>query len=897
MLHFGSRITQRPRGVAVSNFNAAFSAQVAHDVTEGPLGFVQISEAAGAIGLPDGEVFDAPGSGGGLFTVTESSGFILVAFDRDGLGDAFLQGDSRATSFSVRITDGVSTRTVPLTVTVRRANTAPVAAGALPDLTLERDVTIAATDLSSDFSDSGDTMSFAADGLPTGLSLSGAGILTGTPIAQVSGQIVTITATDSIGQTAQSAFQITVQATQTATTDPNVTEISVEGWRASYTAPIAFDPVSDPRHVIVGRPGFDDFGAPTTVSDALLLMTRIRDTYPNQSSLTANDVALNEFIYAGDTVQGVVNNSTRAYPKPQAMWLNHDREWATGSTHTVRLAVAHAHARAGRPVTLVRFTATDESGNSTTELVSDTSVISYAATGLSVPHFEANLDLTTLNQGELVTVDATIFPWIGDPFTISTDADPYPSSNLTVLTFLNDRTGGFGTVYAYVEAGAGAGAAVNADPVVAATTPFATVPAAAAAIQSHNAATFGRSNASGGVIRLTAGTHQHTSFSSVAVGDIPLIVEAADPAAAATTIYQDRGSSVSNGITDKLVLRNLTLRRNSTSNVVFLDSAATSGSGSENMLVTQGCIWDDNGLGPSWGAWLYRVGRFWNIDCAGDDCGQGSVFSSVFKTMVAIGSGNGSIQSATYHAAGCKDLAGTFEINVAAAHRPDSVGEFLGWCHIGQGTNAERCVNFEDQVIGERGAAIVGCVLEQYGGVTGPCLYISADGDFSAIDNVVLHCNTVVGARSNLSYQDSGSVRIDKVLAQKFCVHEQRNTKSDVFGTNGALIGNWSVIHQVGCCGNSALIGSAGGDTVGVGSWLGEIEAFGDRHGTPAVPLNPDWADDRSFSGTALGDGLYAPGPSTELPVIPIGRAPYSHDQLGRPIASDGTAVIGALQR
>ncbi|MEM9062502.1 MAG: hypothetical protein AAGD13_18730 [Pseudomonadota bacterium] len=894
MLHFGSRITRHHRARLQSGFAAVFSAQVAHDAVSGPLGFVQITDAEGAVSLPDGEVFGAAGSGGGLFTVTLSSGFVLVDFDRDGLGDGFLQGQTAPTTLPVRISDGVTTRTVTLSVSVNRANAAPVATGGLADLTFDLDDAIAAVDLSLDFSDPGDTLSFAATGLPAGLTVSGIGVLSGTPTELVAGNVVTITATDSIGQTAQSAFQITVSATQSNTTDPNVSAIGVDGWRATYASPGTFDPVADPRYVVVDRPGFDAGGSSVTVTDSLLLTSRVREPFPNQSSLTPSDVALNDLVYAGDTITGVTNGSTRAYPKPQAVWLTHDREWATSDTHTVRLAVAHAHARNGRPVAAVRFVASDETGNTTEQTVSSQSLITYAATGLSVPHFAADLDLTGLNQGELVTVDATVYPWIGEAFTLSVDADPYPSPNLTVLTFLNDRTGAFGTVYAYVDGGSGSGAAVNSDPGTAQGTPFATVSAAAAAIQSFNAGTFGRANTSGGIIRLTAATHTHATFSSVSVGPIPLIVEAADPSAVASTIYQDAGSSTSNGIPDKLLLRNLTLRRNATGSVIFLDNSATLGS--EHMLVTQGCIWNANGLGSSWGAWIYRVGRFWNIDCAGDDCGQCNTFSSVFKTAISLGSANGSIQPATYHAVGCKDLAGTFELNASASNRPASSGDFAGWCHIGQGTNSERCVNFEDQFIGDRGAAVVGCVLEQFGGTTGPCLYISADGDLSAIENVTLQCNTVVGSRSNLAYQDSGGVRIDKTLVEKFCVHQQRNTKSDVFGANSNLVGNWTVTHQVSSCANSSLEGSAGGDVPGVGSWLGEIAASGDLHGTPAAPLDPDWIDDRSVSGTGGGDGTYIPGSSTELPVIPAGLAPFSHDHLGRPIANDGSAVIGALQ-
>ena len=104
------------------------------------------------------------------------------------------------------------------------------------------------------------------------------------------------------------------------------------------------------------------------------------------------------------------------------------------------------------------------------------------------------------------------------------------------------------------------------------------------------------------------------------------------------------------------------------------------------------------------------------------------------------------------------------------------------------------------------------------------------------------------------------------------------------------------MIYQVGTLNNSALTASSNEDVPGIGSWLGEIAGLGDVHGTSVTPLDPDWVDDRSFQGTATGNGLYQPGGATQLPGIPAGLAPYSHDQLGKVVPTDGSGVIGALQ-
>ena len=525
--------------------------------------------------------------------------------------------EGAAMAFEVTATNGFGTAAAA-SPAVTALWAAPMAAGGIADQALTLGAAMAALDVAGDFAVAGDpagaSLGFAlapsSAALPAGLALSAAGVLSGIPGETVTGRTIVVRASNS-GGVADTGFQIDVAPAFTG--DPDVTAIQADGWRASHSAvPAEFDPVGDPRHVTVTRQGFDAAGSAITFDEDVLLTKRVRQPYPNQATLTASDVALADFVYAGDTVAGVTNASTRAYPKPIALWLNHDLERATAATHTVRLAVAHAHARAGRPVAAVRFTVTDDQGGSHSVLVSAMSVVSYTASGLSVPHFAATLDLSGLAQGALCTVDATIYPWVGEAFMVSTDADAYPSPNLTVLKLLNDRTGGYGTAYAYVDAATGDNGtgAVSETPATAAAAPFATIAAAASAVQSFNNATYGRNNASGGVIRLTeAAVHTHSSFSGVAVDDIPLVIEN-DPANSGKAVYQDAGSSTSNSIPDILKFSGITLRRNASGNVIFLDNAASSSPGNR-ALVLSDCTFDDNGLGASWGAWIYKVARMW----------------------------------------------------------------------------------------------------------------------------------------------------------------------------------------------------------------------------------------------------------------------------------------------
>ena len=303
-------------------------------------------------------------------------------------------------------------------------------------------------------------------------------------------------------------FSLTARRAGTAiTSDPAIQSIGAEGWRASYDAPTGFDPINDPRPLVVDRQGHSPAGLPATVTDVLTVTSRVREPYPNEGTWTPSDVALSDFVYSGDVTLGVTNGSTRVYPKPQALWLNHDRDTADSATYTARLAVAHAHARRGRPVAAVKFTATD--GTTTVEtLVTAMSVTSYAATGLSVPHFAGDLDFSALAPGALVTVDAEIRPWVGPAFTISTDAETYPSVNLTVLKVLNDFDGSYGRAYAYVDPASGddGTGAVSANAVTARGTPYLTLGAAVLGINQFNTTNYGRANVSGGAIGWSRGS-------------------------------------------------------------------------------------------------------------------------------------------------------------------------------------------------------------------------------------------------------------------------------------------------------------------------------------------------------------------------------------------------------
>lgn len=667
--------------------------------------------------------------------------------------------------------------------------------------------------------------------------------------------------------------------------------VGANGWRMTFRDSISPELTTT---ISVNRKGFNEQAQSVNVSDTVNVMARIRKPYPEESTLEDLTFYFDEHIYAKDKTTTVFNRSTLEYPAPLCMWVNHDLDIANSSTYTAKLAVAHKFGRNGKPVAAVKFIATDETGNTAETLVSTMSAESFPVSGLSAPVFSGDMDFSGLVQGEMVTIDVVVYPWIGEKFQASINGESYPTNNFSVFKVLNDKEGTYGTAYAYVSnTGDDGTAVVSESTATAQASPFATVSAAAQAIKTFNNSNYGRNNASGGVIRLEPGTHVHGNYSSVEGGPVPLIIESVS-GSYSDTFYTDAGSSTNGGTPEFLKLSNLTIRQTA-NNIIMLDSGA--GTNQDGVLVLSACDLDRNG-NAVYGAFFYKVGRLYLVGVSGDNLGQSTSFGSVKKQVNAIGcSVDKCLDTSTYHAIGCKALDGRFLGIEEAGERADDKGKFIGWCHVGNGVNSSKCLAISSENEGS-GVAAVGSVFEQYGGTTGAAFWIGADGNLSQFKNVVVAHSTIVGSRTNFLYNDSGDIAVEKFGQMHATVHDEYNTKSDVFspteGQSGQRVGNWSVIHKVGFQCNSYLRGASNTDAAGVGSWLGEILSVTENTGTDATPLNADWQDDQSFTVGGGGNGTYIPGAASEIVTVPAEKLHYAIDLYGRSAAQDGSDHAGA---
>jgi hypothetical protein len=160
------------------------------------------------------------GSNGGRFTLNADGTY---SFDPNGEFNDVPQGATRTTSVTYEVSDGEGgTDTATLTITVVGLNAAPTVDATLPDKT-GVDSTPITIPTSSGFTDvdTGDTLTYSADGLPTGLSIDATtGVISGTIDHSASqggsggttGGVYTIKviATDTHGASVSQDFTLTV---------------------------------------------------------------------------------------------------------------------------------------------------------------------------------------------------------------------------------------------------------------------------------------------------------------------------------------------------------------------------------------------------------------------------------------------------------------------------------------------------------------------------------------------------------------------------------------------------------------------------------------------------------------------------------------------------------------
>lgn len=628
--------------------------------------------------------------------------------------------------------------------------------------------------------------------------------------------------------------------------------VGANGWSVSYATPPAF---ATPETFRVSRQGFDTSGAAVTISEDLACTKRIRQPYPAQASLTADQVALSDYIYSTDTISGAVNASAEASPKPICNWVMPDR-LVVGNTVHLEIVAFHRNARSREQVACVEFSATD--GTTTVvQKVSTSAISTRGGDANPVIVYQCDLDISTLTARPSITVNAKVYPWIGGAASVANSADNAVEREFSPRTFRRDTAA---QRVAYVRTATNGGndttGVVSTVPATASALPFATVLAAINALH-------------------TAGGVDGATIYIGADGGTPFVL--GSPAATRTqshsvlTITREAGVARANArvsfgaasFRPRLGAANGWLRffdvgivRTGTSTIVG-ESASTLRTQIDN------CSFDN----------ASNNAAFLSLN-------HGYYYGTVFSGMTAS-----PLNAATYEhriIRGCTVNAiypeGWLVVGCSFA---SMLGAVVYGTRSASGSifayNQVRGVSATSGAINIAGsadvtqAAVVQNLFEVISATTAQAIAVSADGAAGNTSHIVLHHNTVTGfnlvGRQNIFYDEGATARTNKLMSVRGNIWCQINTKSDVFrGTveagadASARVGNWAFEYAVGCDGEfSQFIDASGG---GIGSSFAQDYApLSAKIGTSATvrqdPLFTAYQGVTSGPTAGAGGGTY----------------------------------------
>lgn len=714
------------------------------------------------------------------------------------------------------------------------------------------------------------------------------------------------------------------------------------GWVAKITLPYDAGATFDPSKILltVQDPGFDGSGA-VTRTRFIQGGKIVRLQYPNGASNHYTNAAgvasvyfsLEDHVYSGSTVVGVqaasgfygtaqagavssiTNSSTRAYPIPLVAWSNMQQVRATGS-YAVELYVAHRHAMNGRAVARVEFIGTDGTNFSATQTAT-TPALSGLITGSFKPEvYKASIPLTALNQASLstdiCTVNAIVYPWLGTSYNLSTSGTAWPTANPdTLLRFTNDKNGTYGGAHVAVQVGA-AGGTVQASYASALTTPYPTINAALAAVQTWNNANKGHNDHSGATIWLmetTPGAGASHSLAAavntVAVGSCWTDIKV-DPAATGSV-------GISIGVT-RAVCSLLHWQANITQAGSFAFDGNTANG--NVMAAYSGLTLNAGAAGTPVN---YRCGLTWmrNVTAtAGLSNSNGNPFFSGFTaTRTQCVSILGCTITATANmsmAAGFVAGNSTQRVRLAEYGATFTLHDTLDGMILANNLcrNMQQATTIAEVRALTKGLVLIQNVIERAVVGSSPALQVGADNTTNPVDNVVVFHNTIPGGitdtRYNGFYTDvAGAVGVQKKGVLKFNILSQYNCKTDTFTTNTVLTGrtgNWERIYTVGDDGNVTMIGSASGNTTPgyaapTGNWLGEY--WKNTSATNALKANVPFTNDQAGGVGAVGLGTYTlTGPTNSAyGRVSSGSAVLAYDIAGNARLNNGNGAAGAYER
>lgn len=621
--------------------------------------------------------------------------------------------------------------------------------------------------------------------------------------------------------------------------------VNSDGWSTTYASPV----VASPEPFMASRQGYVGI-TPTTIPETMYCTTRV--PLPATSTLSANRVALSDYIYSTDTIAGAANNSPEISPKPVANWALPDRT-VIGNTLVAEVVAFHRNARDREQVAAVEFIATD--GTTTVSQVVTQSVISgRAGDRLPVIVYRSSLDVSTLANPATITLNAKVYPHIGGAASVLDSAASSVAREFSPRFYRRDTALAAAPVFAYVNATTGndTTGAVSATAALAEASPCQTIAGAINRLVAVN----GRVD--GCVIRCMAGTHVLSTgaIAATRTQDYAQLVVTRDPVAPRATVTVTFGAA---GIRYRLgaaggwlTISDVTLQR---TGVTGQTGEATS----PLRLIYEDCTLDN----ASFDASLFGG----NCDGGFIGCDISNLTSSPLNAGVReirILRGNTGTPSASVE--GWLAIGNLFTNmgNSFTTGTRSASGSIVAYNRISGMSSTGGAVSLAGSV-DVIGAAVVQNVFEYTSATAGPAVRVSADSAAGNTSHIIIHSNTYAGffinGRDNDFYDDGPTARTHKLMSAKGNIHVQMNTKGSRFMVNAARTGNEAFDMGVGCQGQFTQFIDA--NSGGLGSTFAQwYPGMGANFGTSATvrndPLFVVYAGTTSGPTAGAGGGNYA---------------------------------------
>lgn len=682
---------------------------------------------------------------------------------------------------------------------------------------------------------------------------------------------------------------------------------SLDDTPATVTAPMF--------SVAVVSEGYNAAGVLGTINRTVYGTHVVRKPYPNQASkdetVSGSDlvvrVALSESIYNDDknggagtsgtnpavtiaagwatntggasqtsvaaTALACTNNSTLDYPKCIAQWAwGHTPAWKRVEAAFDIGAIAYH----GHGIACVTLSAT-EGANSVSGIATSKTSHPMSASALYYESYDLAVPLTSMTQGNDITLKFVAYPLVGDADSIIDTSTNTTSTDdirgLTQITCTCDKTGALKDYAVVSSAGNDSTGAKSTTLATAEASPYLTI---------------GKALASGAtVIYCRAGTLDWLGSTPASVTQRNYAIEVSPYPG--ETVELQRQSTWKQYKAKIIEYRDFsgTSEIKCVSATGYLDGNSVAGAKlffrNNRFTATTPC----NNPGTA-----YRSEGCWwiNNTHAGDEDFRG------FSTSRLCYSLTGNSFTATLSAGGNKPVYGLIAnktVHSLWAEKTSTQGGpnqnnviFANNSLKSIAVNGSRPIGFGEQ-LALSGVAIIGNVIEIKTVTSSTAaLFVGGDGTTLDLTHVLVAHNTVIGERCNLAYNDQGTaanVRTNWFVRNNAFMNF--NIKSDTFGTaNANRIGNWAQVNGVNFSDNRY------DGTIGFPcDYDGINTTYVTAQDTTYGQLG--YTDDNSAgSGDGTGNGNYLPTEASVLRGHSLRVSYLSYDQTG----AQGDTAIGA---